>query len=332
MTVRQDVQRTEGWLHIGGGGVAFAVVGVVGAGLFGAFEVEAFDGQREAGDFVDGGEDAAEAGVAGGDFEEVGHAGEEVFEDAVFAAAEDGVVGTGHAEVGDIGGAGGEDAGVGGGGVGVGAEIEGDFAVEVPAHGDFFGGGFGVEVNDFDFDVAGDFGEHAVHGAEGVIDLDSHVEASHDLEDGAADAGAGGDDAPAFADGGGGKVAGADEAVGLFEEGEDVAFAVGVVAEGAGVNAGGEDFLEDGGRESGAAGGVFGVGDNEVDGAVGDGFGEEFGEDVASGFADDVAEAEDFDGHETCAFQARVNGDRARDSLAERMGADKRLARSRDLG
>ena len=88
--------------------MAFTVVGVVGTGLFCAFEVDAFDGEGVSADFVDGGEDAAHAGVGGGDFEEVGEAGGHEFEDAVFAAAEDRVVGAAHAEVCDEGGAGGD--------------------------------------------------------------------------------------------------------------------------------------------------------------------------------------------------------------------------------
>lgn len=283
------------------GGVAF-VVGVVGTGLFGTFEVEAFDGEGHAGEFVDGDDDAADPGVTGGDFEEVGHAGDEVFEDAVFASSEDGVIGAAHAEVGDEGGAagavfGGEDAEVGSGGVGVCAVADGDASVDVPAHGDFFAGDFGVEVEDFDFDIGGDLGEEGVDGAPGVVHLGVHVEASHDVEDGDFEAGAGGDDGQAFADGGGGEVDGSDEFGAGFEEGDDLAFAEGVVAEGADVDAGAEDFFEDGGGETGATGGIFGIGDDEVDVAVFDDIGEEFSDDEAAGFTDDVAEAYDFDRH-----------------------------------
>ena len=255
-----------------------------------------------AGDFVDGGEDAAHAGVGGGDFEVDGKGGGHDLEDFVFASSEDGVVGSAHAQVGDEGGAvaggvvGGDDFLIGGGGVGVGADADGDAAGDVPAHGDFFAGDFGVEFEDFDFDFGGDLGEERVDGAEGVVHLRVHVEAAHDAQDGDLDAGLGGEDGEAFAGGGGGVVDRADKLRG-FEDGEDFAFSEGVVAEGAAVDAGLEDFFEDGGREAGATGGVFGVGDDEVDGVVFDGDGEEFLDGEAAGFADDVSEAEDLDGH-----------------------------------
>jgi hypothetical protein len=60
--------------------------------------------------------------------------------------ADDGVVRAGHAYVGLVGGAVGEDALVGGGDVGVGAEDGRDAAVEIPAEGDIFRCGFGVDV------------------------------------------------------------------------------------------------------------------------------------------------------------------------------------------
>ena len=121
-------------------------------GLFA--EHEALDAIGFAGHWVAADQCGAHLGVAGGGFEFAGHAGEEAVEDQVFFDADDAVVGAAHADVGLVGGAAGEDAFVGGGNVGVGAEDGGDAAVEMPAHGDFFAGGFGVEVEEDDLGLS----------------------------------------------------------------------------------------------------------------------------------------------------------------------------------
>ena len=76
--------------------------------------------------------------------------------------------GPGHTHVGDVSRAVRQDALVGRGHVRVGAHHGGDAAVEIPAHGLLFAGGFGVNVDDDHFDVAGKLGEFAIGGAEGV--------------------------------------------------------------------------------------------------------------------------------------------------------------------
>ena len=101
--------------------------------------------------WVAGDEGGAHLGVALGGFEFARHAGEEAVQHQVFFDADDAVVGSAHADVGLVGGAAGQHALVGGGNVGVGAEDGGDAAVEMPAHGDFFAGGLGVEVDHDDF-------------------------------------------------------------------------------------------------------------------------------------------------------------------------------------
>jgi hypothetical protein len=66
-----------------------------------------------------------------------------------------------------------------GGDVGVGTEDCGDFAVEVPAHGDFFAGGFGVEVDHDDFGL--DAGEQVGGGMERVVGP-AHEDLAHEVE------------------------------------------------------------------------------------------------------------------------------------------------------
>ena len=113
-------------------------------------EHEALDVGGAAGGSVAGDEGGAHLGVALGGLELARHSGEEAVEDELALDADDGVVGAGHADVGLVGGAVVEDALVGGGDVGVGAEDGGDAAIEVPAEGDLFAGGLGVDVEEDD--------------------------------------------------------------------------------------------------------------------------------------------------------------------------------------
>src|SRR5215472_767837 len=111
-------------------------------------EHEVLDGIGAAGGSVAADESGGQLWVTFGGFELAGHSGEEAVEDEFGFDADDGVVGAGHADVGDVGCALRKDTGVGGGDVCVGSEDGGDTAVEVPAEGDFFAGGFGVDVED----------------------------------------------------------------------------------------------------------------------------------------------------------------------------------------
>ena len=127
----------------------------------------------------------AHFGVAGGGFELAGHAGEEFGEDELFFDADDGVEGAGHADVRLVGGAVVEEALVGRGDVGVGAEDCRDAAVEIPAESSFFAGGFGVEVEEDDFcvGVVVDLGEELVGFAEGVVG-GGHEDSALKVDDG----------------------------------------------------------------------------------------------------------------------------------------------------
>ena len=76
---------------------------------------------------------------------------QELVQHQLLLHADHAVVGAAHAYVGLVGGAAGEDALVGGGNVRVRAEHRGHAAIQMPAHGDFFAGGLGVEVDHDDF-------------------------------------------------------------------------------------------------------------------------------------------------------------------------------------
>ena len=99
--------------------------------------------------------------------------------------ADDGVVRAGHAYVGLVGGAVGEDALVGGGDVGVRADDGGEASVEIPTEGYFFAAGFAMEVEEDDFGggLAGDLGEELVGFAEGVV-AGGHEDSALEVHDG----------------------------------------------------------------------------------------------------------------------------------------------------
>jgi hypothetical protein len=144
-------------------------------------EHDAFDVVGAAGGPVTGNESGAHLWIALGGFELAGHAGEEAGDDLLFFYADDGVVGAGHAYVGLVRRAVGENALVSGWDVRVGAEQSGNAAVEIPAEGYFFAGGFTVEVQQDDF--GGDFAEEFVGFAEGVV-AGGHEDAALEVHDG----------------------------------------------------------------------------------------------------------------------------------------------------
>ena len=91
--------------------------------------VYAVDGEGAAGGFVDFDDGAAEVDGAVGDGEIDGHAVDETLDDGGDLAAQDGVDGAAHAGVAEEGGAAGEEALIGGLGVGVGADDGGNAAI-----------------------------------------------------------------------------------------------------------------------------------------------------------------------------------------------------------
>ena len=250
-----------------------------------------------AGGSVAGDEDGAHLWIAFGGFELAGHSGKEAVEDELGFDSYDGVVGAGHAYVGDEGGPVGKDTGVGGGNVGVGAEDGGDAAVEVPAEGDLFAGGLGMDVEEDD--GGGDLAEKLVGLAEGVV-AGGHEDAALEVDNGVLLAGGEFALVEAEARSSGGVVGGAEDAaaaeVRIGGNGhvlEDLALVPDVVAGGDDVRSHVEDFFGERGGDAEAAGGVFAVDDEEVDGVGFDDVGEMLAYDVAAGGAEDVADEED---------------------------------------
>src|SRR5207253_987187 len=86
-------------------------------------------------------------------------------------------------EVGNVGGAAGEDARVRGRHVGVRADDGADAAVQVVAHCDLLAGGFRVQVDKHDLAGAVYLREGGIGGPEGAVQVPAHEGASHQVDD-----------------------------------------------------------------------------------------------------------------------------------------------------
>ena len=95
----------------------------------------------------------AEAHGTFSDGEAGGQAAAETPYHGLTGAAENGVIRSAHACIGEVGGAMGEDRVIGRLYVRVGADDSGYLTIEHASHGDFFAGGFGVEIHEHDLDT-----------------------------------------------------------------------------------------------------------------------------------------------------------------------------------
>lgn len=239
-------------------------------------------------------ESGAHLRIPFGGLELARHSGEEAIEDELGFDPDDGVVRAGHADIGDEGGATGQQASVGGGNVGVGAHDGSDSAVEIPAEGDLFAGGFGVNVEQDD--LCGDFAEQLVGLAEGIV-TGGHEDAALEIEDGVLLTG--GQFALVHtesrrADGVVGRTQDAASAfVRVGRDGhvfEDFALVPDVIAGGDDMRAQVEDLFGDGRGDAEASGGILAIDDEKVDGVGFDDVGEMLAYDVAAGGAKDIAD------------------------------------------
>ena len=219
---------------------------------------------------------------------------EEAADRLLLVHAEHGIVVAAHAGVGEIGGAAGQDAVVGGRHVGVGADDEARPAVEMVAERLLLARRLRVDV---DHDGVGDLAQRAglelpVGGGEGIVE-GVHEDAADQVDDQDAAARMGLDQAGAAARRAG-RIVGRAEQLGLaLDEDERLALVPGVVAEGDRVGAGGEDLVADRLRDAEAAGGVLAVDDDAVEPPALAQGGQALGYGAAAGPADDVAEEEE---------------------------------------
>ena len=185
--------------------------------------------------------------------------------------------------------------------MGVSTDESGDPPVKVPAEGHFFAGGLAVDVEEDDFGLgfAVDLGQELVGFAEGVV-AGGHEDAALKVDDGVALASrqlALIDTEARSANSVVGRAQDAAAAnVGFGGDGhvlEDLALVPDVVAGGDDMGAEVEEFFCDGGGDAEAAGGVFAVDDEEVDGVGFKDVRKVFADDVAPSGAENIADKED---------------------------------------
>lgn len=235
-------------------------------------------------------EDAAKGDFAGlGNFEAFGHLGEDCFQDDFFVVANDGIVGTGHACVGDVGGSFVKEAFVGGLHVGVGADNGGDLSIKVPTHGNFFRAGFSVEINKDQGGLLMNLLQGAADSSKGIIVVGTHKGSATGVDDANEGACFAFMNDPTMAGSSRGIVQGADNA--LFPVEEFVAAFLGkdVIASGKEIASCVKEFVCNFFRNAFSAGGVFAVGNDQINFELDAQVGEESFDRFAAGVAHDVA-------------------------------------------
>lgn len=225
--------------------VRFSIVGIVTLRRRSevGFEAESLDVGGSAGVGVNRDNDAVDANVVFGNAVRVGHLGHETLDDTIGTAAEDGGVRAGHAQVGNVSGAVGQNSFVGGGDVGVSAEDEADLAVEEPAEGDLFTGGLSVDVHDDGFNTLGQALEDAGGGNKRIIADQRHIHPAQQRKNGDLRAPLGGINGPFLAGSLGGKIGRADDGIGILQGFDNLALAINVIAEGDKIDAILEQFV-----------------------------------------------------------------------------------------
>src|SRR5277367_543400 len=254
-------------------------------------EIYAVYGAGAAGGFVHVNLHSVHLHVAFGYREFCGERIEEALHDGFFLHADDGIVGAGHAYVGDIGSAAGENAIIGGGDVGVRAQDGGDFAVEMPAHGLFFGSGFGVHVHDDHLHIGRERSELAFGGAKGIFQR-RHEGAALQIHYRVGDAIFSLADEMAFARGADGKIRGADQPRLVREKIENLLAVPDVIAAGDDFRSGREYLFGEARSDAETGCSLFAVGDAQVYGALRDDIREAVMDDFASGRADNISDKE----------------------------------------
>src|SRR5687767_12322676 len=132
---------------------------------------------------VEGDDGAVQRGRALGRLEARRHLAEEALHDDLAIDADDALRRARHAEVGDVGGAPGQHALVGGLHVAVRADHGADAAVEVPAHCLRLAGRLAVHVDQDDRRLLAQLGQHLVGLPERAVDW-RHEHAAHEIQDG----------------------------------------------------------------------------------------------------------------------------------------------------
>jgi hypothetical protein len=146
-----------------------------------------------------------------------------------------------------------------------------------------------MKIDDADFHVRGNLGEHPIGRGERAIDR-PHEDAAEEADDGHFCAVGGGNDTPGLARRGGRKIGRLHDVVGRVQDAGDLAAAVNMVAECDAIDAGRDELAIDAGGEARAIRGVFRVGDDQIEAFSFAQARQRPGDDFFTRFADDVAD------------------------------------------
>jgi hypothetical protein len=269
-----------------------AVVAVVNSFVFGVgVDADALDSLGLFRIAVDCDQDAVNFDVAGRYLERKRHLRPERLQDAFAAAAEYRIVGAGHADIGDISSALGQNPLIGGHDMGMRSETEARPAVEMVAHGDFLAGCLGVKIDDYDLGILFDLRQDSVGRLVGTV-TGLHKKPPYQSDDCDGRAFWSLVEGNTFAGRLFGEIGRADYIVRIFQRRHDFSFAVGMVPQGNQVYAVPQQFIVDLPRQAGAAGGIFRVGYNAINAMLFDNKLELVGHNPPARPADDVTYTE----------------------------------------
>jgi len=207
-----------------------AVVAVVDSRVFGiCVDSDALDSLGLFRVAVHCNEDSVHFDIAGCYLERKRHLRPERLQDALDAATEHRIMGAGHADIGDIRGAFGQNPLVGGCDVGMRAETQARPAVEMIAHSDFFAGRLGVEIDDYNVGLLLELGQDSVNGIVWAVG-GLHEKPPYQSDDCYGRAFAGFVDGKTFAGCIFGEIGRPNDVVRRFQRRYDFPFAVGMVA------------------------------------------------------------------------------------------------------
>ena len=260
---------------------------------------DAADGLCPAAVLIDLNERPLQEHAAGRDAEALRGAGHEAFDDGIDLSAEHAFMRAGEAGIGQVGGAVGEDLFVRRLHVGVGSDHGADAAVEQAPHGNLLGGSLGVDV---DKDDGGDLAEArnlALHGEERVLERWLHEGAALDVDHTHGRMSLAGEDGAALAGGAGRVVDGAHEAGFAIKELDDFLLVPKVIPAGDDVDACAVDIGRSLRSDSRTAGGVFAVGDHDINVERGAELGQETGYGTPAGLAHNITDEEEVHGSVT---------------------------------
>jgi hypothetical protein len=168
------------------------------------------------------------------------------------------------------------------------ADDRADAAVEIPAEGHLFAGGFRMHIDDDRLHGAGELFDDPIGGVKGAVRPDVHIGTAEDAEHRHGRTVAGLDDGDLRADRFAREIRRAQDALLLLQQRDRLAPLVHVVAHRADVDAVVAQLREHVAGETAAGGRVFGVGNYQIELTFANQAGHNLGTDMLAGFPDDI--------------------------------------------